>query len=259
VPFLDSVKSFHLQYGVTRLSKDTLFSQTHFRTVGNWASDQSVSIAWNTAVTPAEATIWGFENTANRVIRMTTAIDSFLPTHTYIVQFQIQAKQRFFTDAGTIAAGFFSSTGAVGAATDTIRVYPGVSFTNSYRDITLVYNPTAASIGGRFFGFTGRTGNAPASGTDSVVIRNLSIRRMDRGGYVQWINNPTTAEKNFTKAVRISLLVKSRRSQNEASPGTFSASNLGGTGSYTPSGEDAKYSYILFQRIVPVVSNGSKN
>lgn len=259
VPFLDSVKSFHLQYGVTRLPKDTLFAPSLFTNASNWASPNALAVSWNTGVSPAEGTITGFNNTGHRVIRLTTAIDSFLPSHTYIVQFQIQAKPRFFTDVGSIAAGFFSSAGAVGAATDTIRVYPGVSFSNNFRDITLVYNPTTASINGRFFGFIGRTANAPASLTDSVVIRNVRIRRMDRGGYVQWVNNPTTAQKNFTKAVRLSVLVKTRKQQGESSPGTFSASNLGGPASYTPSGVDTKYSYILFQRIVPVVSNGSKN
>ena len=66
-----------------------------------------------------------------------------------------------------------------------------------------------------------------------------------------------TVEKKKVRAIGIHLLVKARKTTEEASPGPFDSVALGQSDlSFEPVGGEQHRSYVLFQRIVPVVNNG---
>ncbi|HOX52684.1 MAG TPA: hypothetical protein PKY05_14465, partial [Fibrobacteria bacterium] len=121
------------------------------------------------------------------------------------------------------------------------------------RRIELYLSP--ASTGTRYFGFRAPLKSGAILSTQQVTISNASISVASRGRYFSWVDAPTATQRSLVKALKINLLVKAAKTDDEGVKATFA--NLDAAGlSYTASGTDTAKSHVLYQRIVPVVNNG---
>jgi len=252
ISLLDSVVSFQVRYGMIALPNDTSNANgaTQTSTASRWTSGSLVKTGtspnfsltgWSTA---RQQAIYGFP------------IDSLDITQTWLVSFSCTPNAALLTDMDTASfrVGFFNSNGTVSGTTDTVTFYPGSS-SSSARTVRLTINPATNAISGRYLGIEGRLKTTTQSGW-SLAISDFKAIRISRGRYT-WIEAPTIPQKNMVKAIDLRLLVKARHTTDEASPGPFDANALGQTGLvFTPTGADEKRSYVLFQRVFPVVNNG---
>lgn len=253
VGLLDSVVSFQIRYGMIALPQDT--------SPGNGPVQTSTPSRWTMgsllkAGASPNMTVTGWSTARLQAIHA-SAIDTLDPTQTWEISFTCTPNAALLSDMDTnsFRAGFFQSNGSVSGSTDTATFYPGSS-SSSARSVRLVVSPTTAANGSRYLGIEGRLKSTTQSGW-SLSISDFKARRLSRGRYV-WVEAPTAAQKNMVRAIDVRLLVKARRTTDEASPGPFDANALGQSGLvYTPSGADEKRSYVLFQRVFPVVNNGN--
>lgn len=260
IPFLDSVVSFHVQYGVENPDDGVQYANTALATSGNWLNPGQLTATLTNTPLDTNIVLTGFAS-ATRVSRFLVPVPQFRRGETFLVSFRAVANPSWFQDGASFGAGFFQSNNNQDSPRDSFSIQPGYPVNGSEGWlVSMVFNPNVDSADGqRFFGFYGRLVAAPvAAAPPAITIRDLEIRRIGRGRYVNWIEAPSLAQKNRVRAVRVSLLVKSRRSDADPAPGTFSDANLGQTGAtYTPSGSEVGFSYILMQRIIPVVNNGT--
>lgn len=256
VPFLDSVVSFHLQYGLDADTVELVHSTADL--LGAWETAGGLTVAPTIAGSDTTFTITGFDNT-RRWTRFLTSIPRFRRTDTYILSMQVIGNEAWRVDQSRFRFGTYNNAGGVDSPLDSARVAvaPPIPGSLGWRYETVI-NPTTDADASRFLGFDGQLVATPTTTGHSVTLRNISLRRISRGQYFRWVEAPTVAEKNRVRAVRFSLLVKSRRSDADPAPGTFSGTQLGEAGAtYTPTGSNVGYSYILMQRIIPVVNNAS--
>jgi len=252
IPLLDSVVTFQLRYGLIAMPQDTSSQNgsTQLRTATRWTQG-----ALTKSGTSPDVTLSGF-TTARQTAIYGFAIDSMDPRETWEVRFTSTANDALLSEMDTTSfkVGFYNANGTVSAPQDTtgfiVGIVSGVS-----RNVVVRLSPGAAAYGTKFLGIEGKLKSATRSAWN-LTLSNISMRRVSRGRYI-WVEAPTVAQKNMVKAVDIHLLVKARKTTEEASPGPFNAASLGQSGlTYTPTGPDVNRSFVLFQRIVPVVNNG---
>lgn len=260
VPFLDSVVSFQLEYGLDADVAQEVYTKAALVTAGNWTASGVGGLGLAPTIVGSDTTyvLTGFDNT-RKWVRFQTPIPQYRRTDTYLLSIQVIGNEAWRVDQAGFRAGIYDAAAGVDGPTDSNRIAVSPPIPGSMgQTFETIINPSANADSTRFLGFDGRLIAAPTSAGHTVTIRNISLRRISRGQYFRWIEAPTVAEKNRVRAVRISMLVKSRRSDADPAPGTFTGAQLGEAGaSYTPSGADAGYSYILMQRIIPVVNNAS--
>lgn len=260
IPFLDSVVSFHVQYGVETPDAGQQFANTALATAANWVNPGQLTATLTTTPADTNIVLTGFTS-ATRISRFLVPVPQYRRGETFLVSFRVLANSSWLQDGASFGAGFFQSNNNQDSPNDSFSVQPGYPVNGSQGwQVSMVFNPNVDNADGqRYFGVYGRLVPAPVAATPpTITIRNLQIRKIGQGRYINWIEAPTVAQKNLVRAVRVSLLVKSRRSDADPAPGTFSAANLGQTGaSYTPTGSEVGFSYILMQRIIPVVNNGT--
>lgn len=258
VPFLDSVVSFHIQYGLDADTVEEIHSTADLITDANWTTSGGLELDPEINGSDTTYTVSGFNNT-RQWVRFRSAIPRYRRTDTYILSMRVVGNEAWRVDQLGFRLGMMQSDGSVDASTDTNRVAVSPPIPGSLGwTFESVLNPSTDADGQRYIGFDGQLVAAPTNTDHSVTIRNLSIRRISRGQYFRWVDAPSVAEKNRVRAARISMLVKSRRSDADPAPGTFTGEQLGEPGaSYTPAGAEVGYSYILMQRIIPVVNNAS--
>lgn len=122
------------------------------------------------------------------------------------------------------------------------------------RHIEVYLSP--ASTGTKYFGIRAPLKSGATITTQQLTISNASVSVVSRGQYFTWVDAPTAAQRSLVKALKINLLVKSSKTDDEGIKPSFT--NLDAAGlSYTASGTDTTKSHILYQRIIPVVNNGS--
>ena len=253
IPLLDSVVTFQIRYGVAIRQPDTSsgFPQANLQNWAKWTLGTLVESGSSPAVN-----IGGWTTAAQGSI-FQTAIDTLDPLQTWEIDFTATPNAAFLSDydSTSLRIGFFKSDGTVSAAGDTTTFYPG-STGGASRQCSIRIAPATASIAGRYLGIQGKLRATTSSGW-SLSISNLTIQRVGRGR-LQWMESPTVSQKNKVRAIKLHVLAKAHSATEAAYGGTFDSASLGQSGlSYTPSGVDAKRSFILFQRIIPVVNNGT--
>ena len=252
IALLDSVVSFQLRYGLIALPLDT--------SAGNGPTQTSTASRWTLGSLAKSGTaptmnLSGWTTARQRAMHG-TAIDTLNPAQTWEIRFTCTPNAALLSDMDTSSfrVGFFKNDGSVASAKDTVSFYPGSS-SSTARTVRLTINPGATGIANRYLGIEARLKTTTQSGW-SFAVTDFKARRISRGRYI-WVEAPTTAQKNMVKAVDVRLLVKARKTTDEASPGPFDATALGQSGlTFTPSGDDEKRSYVMFQRVFPVVNNG---
>lgn len=252
IALLDSVVSFQVRYGMIAHPKDTSSANGPIQTStpARWTLGSLTKSG-----TAPNMTLTGWNTTRQRAIHA-FPIDSLNPAHTWEISFDCTPNAALLTDMDTSSfrVGFFKADGSVSGTMDTVNFYPGSSSSGA-RAVRVVLAPSTSAASGRYLGIEGKLKSATQAGW-SLSISNFQARRLSHGRYI-WVEAPTVPQKNMVKAVDIRLLVKARRTTDEASPGPFDATALGQSGLvYTPAGADEKRSYVLFQRVFPVVNNG---
>lgn len=251
IPLLDSVVTFQVRYGYISGWPDTStgFTQVALQTPAQWTGG---TLTKTGAV--ASMDLGGWSSTVGRAI-FASPVDSLDPNHSWEISFTATPNSAFESefDDQSIRVGFFKSDGTVSGTGDTTTFYPGTS--SHSRQCRILISPTTTSIGQRYLGFEGKLKTSSLSGWN-LKISNITLQRSGRGS-LSWTESPNLAQKNKTKAIKLNLLVKAKLATSEASVGSFDAEALGQSGlSFTPTGTDAKRSFVLFQRIIPVVNNG---
>jgi len=186
------------------------------------------------------------------------------PKYTYRIALDLSMSANMRTGADAIdsntvsnlpkfAVGFFSSN--TGTPTDTMYAYPQDPAASS-RHIELYLNPATASAT-RYLGFqTIYKAGANNNAAQSITISNASLTVVSRGQYFSWVDAPTGPQVPLVKAIKINLLVKASKTDDEGIKPAFT--NLDAAGlSYTASGKDTTKTHVLYQRIIPVVNNGN--
>lgn len=258
VPFLDSVVSFHIQYGLDADTVELIHSTPNLLNPALWVTGGGLVVAPTIVGSDTSFVITGFDNT-RRWTRILTPIARYRRTDTYILSFRVLGNEAWRVDQRQFRFGMYTNVGGVDSPLDSgrVTVSPPVPGSLGWLYQTVV-NPTVDADGTRYLGFDGQLVATPSSSGHSVTLRDISLRRISRGQYFRWVEAPTVAQKNRVRAVRFSLLVKSRRSDADPAPGTFTGAQLGEAGAtYTPTGANVGNSYILMQRIIPVVNNAS--
>jgi prepilin-type N-terminal cleavage/methylation domain-containing protein len=252
IALLDSVVSFQIRYGMIAHPKDTSAANGPIQTAtpSRWTLGNLTKSG-----TAPNMSLTGWNTSRQRAIHG-FAIDSLDPAHTWEISFACTPNAALLADMDTSSfrVGFFNADGSVSGPRDTLNFYPGSS-SSAERTVRVVLAPSSGATSGRYLGIEGRLKSTTQAGW-SLSVSNFKARRLSRGRHI-WVEAPTVAQKNMVKAVDIRLLVKARRTTDEASPGPFDATALGQSGLvYTPAGADEKRSYVLFQRVFPVVNNG---
>lgn len=258
VDMIYNVVTFQVEYGLLSDPSDNgILSNTQLTTAANWTGSGSM-----TATTTGSAvTLTNWKTTAPIVgcYKNPIAVD---PRYTYRVAFDLSMSANMRTGADAIdsnvvsqlpifAVGFFSSN--IGTPTDTVYAYPQDPAT-SVRHIELYLSP--ATAGNRYLGFqTIYKAGANVNSTQSITITNASLSVVSRGQYFSWVDAPAAGQRRFVKAVRVNLLVKASKSDDEATKPVFTNLDASGLG-YTATGSDTTKTHILYQRIIPVVNNG---
>lgn len=252
IPLLDSVVSFQIKYGLIAQPVDTSVSNTFVQT--STPSRWTYGALAKTGTAP-NLVLSGWTTSAQKAI-YGYPIDNLDPTHTWEISFSCTPNAAMLADmdTGSFRVGFYRTDGSVSAPGDTATFFPGGS-SSTARTVKMTISPTTTATSSRYLGIEGRLRATTMSGWN-LSISDFKARRLSRGRYT-WVESTTVAQKNMVKAVDLRLLVKARRTTEEASPGPFDATALGQTGLiFAPTGADEKRSYVLFQRIVPVVNNG---
>lgn len=252
IGLLDSVVSFQLRYGLIALPTDTSLSNGYLQTStpARWTGG---TLARSGTAPTMALSGW---TTSRQVALYGNPIDTLDPRHTWEITFSCSPNAALAADMDTSSfrAGFYKSDGSVDGNLDTMAFYP-ISGSGGSRTVVLQISPGTNSISSRYLGVEGRLKSTAQSGW-SMTISDFKARRISRGGYI-WKEAPTTVEKKKVRAIGIHLLVKARKTTEEASPGPFDSVALGQSGlSFEPVGGEQHRSYVLFQRIVPVVNNG---
>lgn len=258
VPFLDSVVSFHIEYGLDADTVEEIYTKADLVNAANWSTAGGLALAPTITGSDTSYVVTGYNNT-RRWVRFNAAIPRYRRTDTYILSMKVIGDEAWRVDQGGFRAGVYNSTANVDGPLDSNRIAVSPPIPGSLgQTFETVINPAADADAARYLGFDGQLIAAPTKTGHTVTIRNISLRRISRGQYFLWTEAPSVREKARVRAVRISMLVKSRRSDADPAPGTFTGAQLGEAGaSFTPSGADVGYSYILMQRIIPVVNNAS--
>lgn len=258
VPFLDSVVSFQVQYGLDADTIEEIHTTAALLSSSNWSTAGGLTLTPTINGGDTSYVLSGYNNT-RRWVCFEVPIPRYRRTDTYILSMRVVGNEAWRVDQSAFRAGILNSAGNVDAPMDTNRIAVSPPIPGSFgRVFETIINPSVDADGERYLGFDGQLIATPTNTNHEVSIRNISLRRISRGEYFRWTEAPTVAEKNRVRAVRISMLVKSRRSDADPAPGTFTGAQLGEAGaSYTPAGAEVGYSYILMQRIIPVVNNAS--
>lgn len=258
VPFLDSVVSFQLQYGIAAETTEVVLQTANLIAPGAWSTAGGATVAATIAGSDTSFAITGFDN-ARRSVWFLTAFPRYRRSDTYLLSFRVVGNEAWRVDKLKFAAGMYKSDGTVDGPLDTLTAPVGYAVAGSTGwMVHTLFTPSIDADGSRYLGFEGQLVAAPASAGHTVTLRDIQVRRISRGEYFRWVESPTAAEKRRVTAIRASLLVKSRRTDADPAPGTFTGAQLGeSAASFTPSGAAVGYTYLLMQRIVPVVNNAS--
>lgn len=252
IALLDSVVSFQIRYGMIAHPSDT--------SGANGPAQTSSPARWTQGTLTKSGTtpnlvLTGWNTSRQRAIHG-FPIDTLDPAHTWEIGFNCTPNAALLADMDTSSfrVGFFNADGSVSGTRDTVNFYPGSS-SGSARAVRVVLAPSTSATSGRYLGIEAKLKSTTQAGW-SLSISDFKARRISRGRYI-WVEAPTAPQKKMVKAVDVRLLVKARRTTDEASPGPFDATALGQSGLvFTPAGADEKRSYVLFQRVFPVVNNG---
>lgn len=258
VPFLDSVVSFHIQYGMDSDVDETILKTSDLLNPASWVTSGGIVVDTNLVGTDTSFVLAGFNNT-RRWTRILTLIPRYRRADTYILSMRVVGNEAWRVDQLNFRYGMYTNTGTIDSPLDSGRVTVSPPIPGSQGWLyEAVINPTVDADLIRYLGFEGQLVATPSTTGHTVTLRDITLRRISRGQYFRWVEAPTVAEKNRVRAVRFSLLVKSRRSDADPAPGTFTGAQLGeASTSYTPTGANVGNSYILMQRIIPVVNNAS--
>ncbi len=252
IGLLDSVVSFQIRYGLIANPTDysSLNSPAQLQTSALWTRGTMTKSG-----TSPDLVLGGF-TTLRKTAIFSSPIDTLDPTQTWEISFTSLPNDALLADMDSTSfkVGFYKSDGSVTGTGDTMSFSTGFS-SGTPRTLAIQISPTTYSAGGLYLGFEGKlkTSTKAAWG---LTLSSISLRRVSRGKY-NWVENPTIAQKNKVRAIDIHLLVKARKTTQEASPGPFDSVALGQSGlSYTPTGTDVNRSFVIFQRVIPVVNNG---
>lgn len=258
VEMLNNVVTFQVEYGLLTDPTDLIANNAQLTAAANWAGSGSM-----TATTTASAVTLTNWKTSGAIVACYKNPVTVDPRYTYRISFDLAMSSNMRTgpdgiDSNTtsklpmFAVGFFSSS--VGTPTDTIYTYP-MDPALSSRRIEILLSP--ATAGTRYLGFqTIYKSGANINSTQSVTISNASLVVASRGQYFTWVDAPSASQRPLVKAIKINLLAKASQTDGEKVKPTFT--NLDAAGlSYTASGKDSTRTHILYQRIIPVVNNGS--
>jgi type II secretory pathway component PulJ len=261
VDLLYNVATFQVEYGLLRDPADTLATNTQLTTAANWSGSSGTTAA--TAASILTLSGWSTSSVFG-YYRNAVTLD---PRYTYRIAFDLTMNAAMRNGSNAIdsnttsklpkfTVGFFTAGGAASNALDTVYVYPqDGNLPNTARHIEVYVSPGTA--GSRYLGFlTSYKSGAIANSGQNLQISNAVLSVSSRGQYFTWVDAPTAAQRMLVKAVKINLLAKSARSDKETIQPTFT--NLDAAGlSYTASGVDSLKTHVLYQRIVPVVNNGT--
>lgn len=273
VPLIDSVVSFQIQYGLLADTAETWFTSTEWQNAANWANPGAPTASLSsrqriTTIATRSDTAIAFgrfdSNSLRHGLLLGLPADEYRNNQTLLVSFHLLGSTGWLQRGGNLYAGFFHTDGTVDSPSDTLPITAGIQTGTGDSGIfyQLLFQPSVANADlQRVFGIMGKSRTGGFIGSplpDTLFLRNLSIRRISQGGYFRWLEEPNLAQKNRVKAVRLTMLVKSRRTDADPDPGTFTGSQLGEPGTdWTPSAAEKRFSYILMQRIIPVVNNGN--
>lgn len=271
IPILENVVSFQIQYGMVTAVADHPTNLTPAQTSNsaNWSGHGATPLTVGGTSTQVEFTGW---TTATRTAMLSTGIDTTQAGEAYRVTFTATANAALL-DAVNGYDTSLLSTGSpyMGSrlvlmrtdGTESNRVgfrLPTIANVPQDYEIFLVGQgvtygtsgtPTRIAYKGRL-----RIGASSTAG-QKLTFTNVQVRRANRTNYYKWIDAPTSAEMAQVGAMKVTLLVKSAQSDLEGAAPSFTKHQLGDTavGNYTATGDAAKRSHILYQRIIPVVNN----
>lgn len=268
IPILENVVSFQIQYGMVTAVDDHPAGLAPLQTTNsaNW-SGYSTSFTIGGTTSQIELSNW---STAITTAKLTTPIDTMRQGEAYKVTFTARANSALLDPTNGYDTSLATASPYMGSrlsllqsdGTETSLMgfrLPSVAESPQDYEIFLVAqgnattsaSPTSVAFRGRL-----RAGASTSAG-QKLTITNFQVRRANRTRYYRWLDAPSSAEMAQVGALRLTLVVKSAKTDLEGVPPTFTADQLGDTavGDYTASGSAAKRSHILYQRIIPVVNN----
>jgi len=266
VPFLEGVVTFQVQYGQDKPIGTNPWDTTQLWNSGRWlqsptgvqpgGSSRTVSLrAWGTA-----RSTWSTYLLSGPVLHR---------GETYRLRFRLAGNAPLLdtSSTGTITgydrtslfAGFVPTSGG-DQFVDSMRIWAGDPTVPS--PAVEIYLTPGADVASAQFAIKGRlmTGAAVSAPVQALDVSNLVIEQVRAGVFLDWVAAPTAAQLAATRAVRLTLLVKTGKKGQEGEAVTWSPEELGDpdlpTG-YTASGDDESRTHVLLQRIIQVVNNGN--
>ena len=263
VDMLYGVVTFQVEYGLLSAPGDQLASNSQMTDPANWGGSAGLSPASSSGSLVLSG--WT-SSTAFSYYKNGIWLD---PRYTYRIAFDMAMNAAMRNGANAIDSnvvarlprfevGFFTAGGSASSPLDTLYAYPqDGSLPGSFRHIELYVNP--GTSGSRFLGFltSFKPGaSTPSSPAQSLTIQNASVLVTSRGQYFSWVDAPSPTQRKLVKAVRINLLAKAARDDHEGVRATFQGLDASGL-EYTAPAADGAKSHVLYQRIIPVVNNGT--
>ncbi|MCB9496617.1 MAG: prepilin-type N-terminal cleavage/methylation domain-containing protein [Fibrobacteria bacterium] len=263
IPFLENVVSFQIQYGMVVAVDDYPTGMTPSATgdAANWTT--GIGTPLTVSGTSSEVRLTGW-STSTRTAHLSTPIDTTVAGEAYRVKFTATANDAFLSGTN----GYDTTLAATGSGlrvtllktdgTDASEVgFLVPTIADVAQNYEIYLTATADTRSALRVAIRGKLRTGALSGTQKLTLSNFEVERANRAKYFRWLASPTSAEMSRVGAVRLFLLVNTPQNDGEAEPAHFTASQLGDTtiGDYTASGQAAKRSHILYERIIPVVNN----
>lgn len=245
VPFLANVVAFQVRYGQFMDLTDSALTSNQLNLPTAWTGSLSASSSGGAIAVTGWSTSLEYLRSSNALNLEKGSVYRFKATFKPNAGFWDTTK-----GYANLSVGFMNGSGTP-VSGDTMATYAGSIADSSYSVQADIASDT--TLTGVFLGLRARMKGAASA--PKLSLSALSLVRIHKGRYLQWLDAPTVAQKNRVKAVRIWLVVRSSKDNGEGVAASFPG--LGDYGTYTPSASDARKSLVQFERIIPVVNNGN--
>lgn len=265
VPFLEDVVTFQIQYGQDKPIGTNPWDTTELWNSGRWLQSPTGVVPGGT---PRTVSLRNWATTRSTWSTILTAGPSVRRGETYRVKFSLAGNapllDTFSTgtvtgyDRNSLFAGFIRTSGG-DQFLDSMRIWAG-DHASPTPTVEIYLTPTADAVSTQF-AIRGQlmAGAGVSTPVQTLNVSDLVIEPIRAGLFLNWVSAPTDEQLAATRAVRMTLLVRTGKKGQEGAGVTWSPEELGDpdlpTG-YTASGDDESKTHVLLQRIVQVVNNG---
>lgn len=266
VPFLEDVVTFQVQYGQDRPTGVNPWDTTELWNPARWLQSPTGVVP---AGIPRAVSLRSWGTTRSTWSTILTSGPAVRRGETYRVRFSLAGSAPLLdtSSTGTVTgydrtslfAGFIRTSGG-DQFLDSMRIWAG-DRASPTPTVEIYLTPTADAVSTQF-AIRGRlmAGATASTPIQSLDVSNLVIEPIRAGLFLNWVSAPSDAQLAATRAVRLTLLVKTGKKGQEGSGVSWSPEELGDPllpSGYTASGDDKSKTHVLLQRMIQVVNNGN--